>query len=244
MDRVKTPCSRRPWNWLSHREFHRMQETGTWNETIWSAWKAWNGMNGMNPGKNPWKKHKEACPTNSPGCALPALGLVHHMPTLPGSLRLGGIESCTARCTICCCGRKLCCRWLRGHSSFGTRQLGRHGMGADRDYIGSSIGNHKSENEHMAYIAKRGTPSKLADSGVVTRFLHHSHNTSSFAIVKESTMPRTTSWNWSMRTARRAVLMVWSISGLSKKGLVFPYGNELVCFHFGYQDVQCWVRYR
>lgn len=22
-------------------EFHRMQETGTWNETIWSAWKAW-----------------------------------------------------------------------------------------------------------------------------------------------------------------------------------------------------------
>ena len=76
------------------------------------------------------------------------------------------------------------------------------------------------------------------------QILHHSHNTSSFAIVNESTMPRTTSWNWSMRTARRAVLMVGSISSLSKKGLVFPYGNELVCFHFGYQDVQCWVLYR
>lgn len=76
------------------------------------------------------------------------------------------------------------------------------------------------------------------------QILHRSHNTSSFATVKESTVPRTTSWNWSMRTARRAVLMVGSISGLSKKGLVFPYRNELVCFHFGYQDVQCWVLYR
>lgn len=114
---------------------------------------AWNGMN---PGKIGERSNK-ARSTNSPGCALPALGLVHHMPTLPGSLRLGGIESCTARCTIYCCGKKLCCRWLRGHYSFGTRQLGRHGMGADRNYIGSSIGNHKSEHEHMACIAKRGT---------------------------------------------------------------------------------------
>ncbi len=99
--------------------------------------------------------------------------------------------------------------------------------GADRDYMALQLEttNQNTNKWHafqfQRHIAKRGPFVGTLWSIQAFWFrggdqiLHHSHNTLSSGIVKESTMPRTTSWNWSMRTARRAVWMARSISVLS-----------------------------